>query len=111
MSTTIPNATPSAKERLTEDFKSVVVETEHLLHDAASIGGEKAADLKASLEQSIATAGQQLKQLQAAATARTLSAAHATDEYVHAHPWRSIGIAAGVSLAIGTVIGLSLQRR
>ena len=102
---------PSNKDRLTEDFKSVVAETEQLLQSAASFGGEKAGDLRASLEQSLAAAGKQLRQLQASATERTLSAAHATDHYVHQNPWKSIGLAAGVSMTIGMLIGLSLNRR
>lgn len=36
--------------------------------------------------------------------------AHSTDEYVHEHPWTTIGIAAAAALAIGFVIGLSLSR-
>jgi len=28
-----------------------------------------------------------------------------TDEYVHEHPWRSVGVAAGVGLIIGLLIG------
>ena len=32
---------------------------------------------------------------------------HATDEFVHINPWKSIGIAAGV----GMVIGLLISRR
>jgi len=32
-------------------------------------------------------------------------AAKATDEYVHDNPWKSIGIAAGVGLLVGAIIG------
>jgi ElaB/YqjD/DUF883 family membrane-anchored ribosome-binding protein len=31
--------------------------------------------------------------------------ARATDDYVHEHPWKSIGVAAGVGLLVGLLIG------
>ncbi|WP_233808319.1 DUF883 family protein [Paraburkholderia sp. HP33-1] len=31
-------------------------------------------------------------------------AAHTTDDYVHEHPWASVGIAAGVGLLVGLLI-------
>ena len=31
--------------------------------------------------------------------------AHATDEYVHENPWRSVGVAAAVGVIIGMLIG------
>jgi ElaB/YqjD/DUF883 family membrane-anchored ribosome-binding protein len=42
---------------------------------------------------------------QAALLAKSKAAAKATDEYVHTHPWQSIGAAAGVGLVIGLLIG------
>jgi ElaB/YqjD/DUF883 family membrane-anchored ribosome-binding protein len=32
-------------------------------------------------------------------------AAHTTDEFVHEHPWKAVGIAAGVGLIVGLLIG------
>lgn len=101
----------STKDRLAEEFTSVVAEAEHLMQSAASIGSEKATALRDSLEQSIAAAREELRCIQKAATDRTLAAAHATDSYIHQNPWQAIGIAAGVSVALGTLIGLSLNRR
>lgn len=40
----------------------------------------------------------------------TKSMVNSTDEYVHEHPWTTIGIAAAAALAIGFVIGLALTR-
>ncbi|MCZ7654646.1 MAG: hypothetical protein M5R42_10755 [Rhodocyclaceae bacterium] len=36
---------------------------------------------------------------------KTRLVARATDDYVHDNPWRSIGIAAGIGLVIGLLIG------
>jgi ElaB/YqjD/DUF883 family membrane-anchored ribosome-binding protein len=42
---------------------------------------------------------------QAALLARTRAAARTTDEYVHVHPWKAVGVAAGVGLVVGLLIG------
>jgi len=42
--------------------------------------------------------------LQEAAVRKGRKIAHDTDEYVHEHPWRAIGIAAGVGLLVGMLI-------
>ncbi len=48
-----------------------------------------------------------MKDAQAIALEKSKAAAHATDEYVHENPWRSIVAAAGV----GVLIGLLIARR
>jgi len=37
--------------------------------------------------------------------AKTRAAAKATDAYVHESPWTAVGIAAGVGLLVGVLIG------
>lgn len=99
------------KDQLIEEFNSVVAETEQLLKSVATAGGEKADALGTSVEKNLAIAKDRLRNLQHAATEKTRAAVHATDEYVHEHPWQAIGIAAGLSAAIGVVMGVLLNRR
>jgi ElaB/YqjD/DUF883 family membrane-anchored ribosome-binding protein len=42
--------------------------------------------------------------LQDAAVQKGRKIAHDTDEYVHEHPWRAIGIAGAVGLLVGMLI-------
>lgn len=105
------HANEVTKDKLIEEFNTVVTETEQLLKSVANAGGEKAGALRASVEQNLAIAKDRLRSLQQAATEKTRAAAHATDEYVHEHPWQAIGVAAGLSAVIGVVIGLLLNRR
>ena len=42
-----------------------------------------------------------------AAVAKVKAAGHATDEFVHANPWKSISMAAG----LGVILGLIASRR
>ena len=99
------------KDQLIEEFNSVVADTEQLLKSMATAGGEKAGALRDSAEQKLAVAKDRLRSLEQSALAKAGSAAKATDEYAHSHPWQVIGIAAGVAVAAGVALGLLLNRR
>src|SRR5688572_22736241 len=103
---TMPNESDvrAAREQLVEDFQKVVSDTESLLRAMANVPGEKAIAMRASVEESLASAKQRLRALQAAAVDRTAAAARATDEYVHENPWTLIGVAAGIGLLVGLII-------
>ena len=100
-----------SKDRLYEEFNTVVTETEQLLKSVASAGGDKAGALRDGVADGIAAAGQRLDKLRLDALAQASSAADATDDYVHSNPWRAIGIAAAVSGLTGLVAGLLIARR
>lgn len=93
------------KQQLINDFKVVVSDAEALLKATAGQGGEAVAAARAKAETSLATAKEKMAEAQAALLARTRAAARATDEYVHTHPWQSIGGAAAVGVVIGLLIG------
>lgn len=103
--------TQVAREKLLNDFNEVVSDTEQLLKSVASAGGEKTQALRTNVEQSLKLAKERLREIQEGAAERTRAAAKATDEYVHVHPWQSIGIAAGIAAVLGLVLGLLLNRR
>ena len=42
---------------------------------------------------------------EAALVDKTKAAARATDDFVHENPWKAVGIAAGVGLLLGVIIG------
>jgi ElaB/YqjD/DUF883 family membrane-anchored ribosome-binding protein len=105
------NETQVAREKLLQDFNEVVSDTEQLLKSVAAAGGEKTQALRANVEQSLKTAKDRLHKLEETAVERTRAAAKATDQYVHGHPWESIGIAAAIAGVIGIVVGLLLNRR
>ena len=93
------------KEQLVADFKTVVADAEALLKATASQGGEKMAEIRAKAEESLRVAKDKMAEAQAALLVKTKAAAKATDVYVHENPWRSVGVAAGVGLVIGLLIG------
>lgn len=97
----------STRDKLVEDFGTVLSEAETLLDKAGKETGERARDLRAQVESKLQAAKSRLKDLEAEATDRAREAARVTDDYVHDHPWQSIGVAA----AVGFVVGLMMNRR
>lgn len=95
------------RERLVDDFVSVLSEAEDLLKKASTETGDRARDLRAQVEAKLLAAKLRLQELEGEAMDRAKEAARYTDEYVHENPWRSIGAAA----LLGFVAGLLMNRR
>lgn len=93
-----------AKAQLVEDFNKVVSDTEALLRAMASVPGDKASALRASVEENLDAAKRRVREVQGAVFEKGTAAARATGEYVHENPWTLIGIAAAVGLIVGLVI-------
>jgi ElaB/YqjD/DUF883 family membrane-anchored ribosome-binding protein len=95
------------RERIVDDFVSVLSEAEDLLKRAGNETGERARDLRAQVEAKLLAAKLRLQELEGEAFDRAKDAARYTDDYVHNNPWRAIGIAA----VVGFVAGLLTSRR
>lgn len=93
------------KEKLISDFKVVVADAEELLKATASQAGDKAADLRAKIQNRLADAKLRIAEAEAALVDRAKQVGRAADNYVHDNPWRSVGIAAGIGFIIGLLIG------
>jgi len=99
------------KDQLVDQFQAVASETEQLIKSVATAGGEQASALRESAEQGLANVKGRLRDLRDAATDQLEAASGYTDEYVHENPWKAIGMAAGLTVAAGVVVGLLLNRR
>lgn len=97
--------TGTAKDKLVSDLKGVVADAEELLHETASVGGEKMGELRARLRERLMNARHKLAEAEDAAVERAKAAARATDDYVHEHPWKAVAAAVGFGLIIGLLIG------
>jgi ElaB/YqjD/DUF883 family membrane-anchored ribosome-binding protein len=96
-----------AKTKLAADFNSVIEDTEELLQATASQASEKVVAARARVQESIRAAKQKIGTTEDLAVQKAKAAAVATDDYVHAHPWSMIGVAA----AIGALVGMLISRR
>lgn len=97
--------TPANKEKLVADLKVVVADAEEILRATAGAAGEKMSDLREKIETRLRDAKLRLADAEAAIIDSAKAAAAATDDYVHDHPWRAVGIAAGAGLLLGILIG------
>lgn len=104
-SNNLPATNDVTKEQLIADFKVVVSDAEALIKATAHQGGEAISALRVKTEESLAVAKEKIADAQEALLVKGKAAAHATDEYVHENPWRAVGVAAGVGLIIGLLIG------
>jgi ElaB/YqjD/DUF883 family membrane-anchored ribosome-binding protein len=100
-------AASSTREKLLDEFNSVVSETEKLLRAVASGREQVTGDFRARMEKNLHDAKVRLQDLEETMVEKGKVAARATDEFVHDHPWQAIGVAAGV----GFLIGWLLSRR
>jgi ElaB/YqjD/DUF883 family membrane-anchored ribosome-binding protein len=100
-----PSAVDVSKEQLVRDFKILVADAESLLKATAGQSGEAVAAMRAKVGESLAVAKVKLTEVEDLALEKAKAAAAATDEYVHEHPWHAVGVAAGVGLVIGLLIG------
>jgi ElaB/YqjD/DUF883 family membrane-anchored ribosome-binding protein len=93
--------------KLKADLKVVIADAEELLRATASQAGEKAAAARARIEESLGSAKVRLAQLGEAGIDQAKLAARTTDEFVHTHPWKAVGIGA----AAGIILGMLISRR
>lgn len=96
-----------SKEKLIEDFHSVISDTEELMRSVSSESGGKAQVLRDKIEQNLKHAKEYLQDFEESVVDKSRVAARMTDEYVHENAWRTVGLAIG----LGVVIGLLLRNR
>jgi ElaB/YqjD/DUF883 family membrane-anchored ribosome-binding protein len=93
------------KDKLMADLRVVISDAEALLKMTADEMSESAVDIRSRVKNRLDQAKVDLIHLQETAVAKAKAAGHAADEFVHESPWKSIGIASGVGLVIGLLIG------
>ena len=93
------------KEKLVSDLKVVISDTEELLRATAGAAGDKVGELRERLGVRLRDAKERVLDLEAAVVDKTKAAARATDDFVHDQPWKAVGVAAALGLALGVLIG------
>jgi len=95
------------KEKLVDDFKVVLHDADVLLRETAGQLGDKAREAREKLERGIHVARERMGEIQKQSIAQAKVAAKATDQFVHDHPWQSVGVA----FVAGALLGVLLGRR
>jgi ElaB/YqjD/DUF883 family membrane-anchored ribosome-binding protein len=99
--------TSATKRQLAADFRDVMHDIESLLATGADKAGGEADALRARIRERMEAAKVRVADVQREAVDGARRAAHATDSFVHEHPWQAVGVAA----AIGVVFGVLIARR
>lgn len=86
-------------------LKSLVADAEELLRATASQAGDKVSAARERIQDSLHTAKVKLAEAEDLVVQKGKQAARVTDEYVHENPWYAVGVAAGVGLIVGLLIG------
>ena len=97
----------TTRDKLVDDFGSMLNEAEELMKRASTETGDRAKDLRSQVEAKLLAAKLRLQELQGDAVDGAKAAARVTDDYVHDNPWQAIGLAA----AVGFLAGLLITRR
>lgn len=88
-------------ERIVTDLKVLSRDAEAMLHATAGQAGEKMAELRSKLSTALESAKATCRKLEDKAVA----GAKAADKTIREHPYESIGVAFGIGLLIGVLVG------
>lgn len=94
---------PETNARQVEDLRSLLQEVETALSQAGAQAGEHVAELRDRLRAVLEDAQPHLEEWRA----RAREELYRYDDYVRAHPYQVVGVAA----IVGAVVGLVLSRR
>jgi ElaB/YqjD/DUF883 family membrane-anchored ribosome-binding protein len=92
-------------DQLMSDLKTVMTDAEALLKATSNQTGERIQEVRARAEESLRQARARVTQVEEDALKAAREMAEATEEYVRDNPWQAIGVAAGVGLLLGLVLG------
>lgn len=98
------------RERFAHDLQALATHAQELLEATTSVSGEGIAAAREQLRESLAVAGEALRQMQGEALDQGRRMARRTDSYVHDNPWQAIAIGMIAGLALG-VAGASMSAR
>ena len=93
------------RDKFVQDMKLVISDAEELLRATANQAGEQISVARERIKDSLHEAKVKLAEADAIVRERARQAARYTDEYVHENPWRAIGVAAGIGLLLGLMLG------
>jgi ElaB/YqjD/DUF883 family membrane-anchored ribosome-binding protein len=92
-------------QKLVEDLKTVMQDAEALLKATSSQTGDRIQEVRARAEESLRQARVRLAQVEEDTLRQAREVADATEQYVRENPWQSVGVAAGVGLLLGLLLG------
>ncbi|HEX2529906.1 MAG TPA: DUF883 family protein [Burkholderiaceae bacterium] len=93
------------RDKLASNLQAVIKDAEDLLKSTSQQVDERYQSARAKFETTLKSAKSGLSSAEESLVTRTREAAQNTNEYVHGHPWQSVGIGAVAGLIIGLLVG------
>ena len=94
-------------DKFRRELSGTLDDAEELVRMTADQAGEQVAAARNRIMHSLTQARDELQRMQMQATETARRAAYGVDDYVHANPWKTLGLAA----LVGVVVGLLIARR
>ena len=94
-----------ATQQLVTDLKILAADAEEFVKATAAQTGDRIAEVRGKIQQSVADLRPRLVQAQAALTENARATANSADAIVRDKPWAAVGVAAGLGLLLGLLIG------
>lgn len=88
-------------EKLVTDLKVLSRDAEAMLHATAGQAGEKMAELRSKLTAALDSAKATCQRIED----KAIASAKVADKAIREHPYESIGVAFGIGLLIGVLVG------
>lgn len=86
---------------MNDDFNALAEDARDLINATADVAGDKVANARKRL----AAALENSKEVYGRVREKAIEGAKATDRAVHEHPYQAIGVAVGVGVLLGFLIG------
>ena len=93
------------RERLLADLRTLAHDSEELLKATAGDVSEKAKEARSRLNSALERTKATVDELQSQAIAGAKAAAKKADAVIREHPYESLGVAFGVGLIVGVLVG------
>jgi len=94
----------AAQNALIEEFHTLIADTERLLKHTQETAGSQTEELREKITANMNRAREMLKDQEGTLRDQGQAAIQCTEEYVHTHPWQSVGIAAGAGFLLGLIM-------
>jgi ElaB/YqjD/DUF883 family membrane-anchored ribosome-binding protein len=99
------NSPVITRQQLVADFNLVLSDVDALIRATANQRGAEIAKVRTQAADTVAAMKARVADVEVALLNKAKQASKIADDYVRESPWRNLGIAAGVGLLIGLLIG------
>jgi ElaB/YqjD/DUF883 family membrane-anchored ribosome-binding protein len=93
------------RDKIVADLKVLMNDADALCRATAGQAGDKVAAARTKAEEALKAARARLGDLEGQVKERGREAAQSADKFVHDQPWKAVGVAAGLGIIVGMLIG------